>query len=128
MARESMTLDALEQGKDAIIASVECGEASLRKHILDMGLTPGTEVTFVKCAPMGDPMEVRLRGYELTLRKEDAAHIYVRDVHDAHDVRRVNPEQMQTDHPGKGESRSFRPRATGRVHSGRCPAHLCARR
>ena len=66
MARESMTLDALEQGKDAIIASVECGEASLRKHILDMGLTPGTEVTFVKCAPMGDPMEVRLRGYELT--------------------------------------------------------------
>ena len=63
MARENMTLDALGQGKDAIIASVECEEASLRKHILDMGLTPGTEVTFVKCAPMGDPMEVRLRGY-----------------------------------------------------------------
>ncbi len=121
MARESMTLDALEQGKDAIIASVECGEASLRKHILDMGLTPGTEVTFVKCAPMGDPMEVRLRGYELTLRKEDAAHIYVRDVHDAHDVRRVNPEQMWTDHPGKGESRPFRPRATGRIHTDDAP-------
>ena len=107
MARENMTLDVLGQGKDAIIASVECEEVSLRKHILDMGLTPGTEVTFVKCAPMGDPMEVRLRGYELTLRKEDAAHIYVRDVHDAHDVRRVNPGQAQTDHPGKGESRSF---------------------
>ena len=121
MARENMTLDALGQGKDAIIASVECEEASLRKHILDMGLTPGTEVTFVKCAPMGDPMEVRLRGYELTLRKEDAAHIYVRDVHDAHDVRRVNPGQTQTDHPGKGESRSFRPRATGRVHADDAP-------
>lgn len=121
MTRENMTLDALGQGKDAIIASVECEEASLRKHILDMGLTPGTEVTFVKCAPMGDPMEVRLRGYELTLRKEDAAHIYVRDVHDAHDVRRVNPGQTQTDHPGKGESRSFRPRATGRVHADDAP-------
>lgn len=121
MARENMTLDVLGQGKDAIIASVECEEVSLRKHILDMGLTPGTEVTFVKCAPMGDPMEVRLRGYELTLRKEDAAHIYVRDVHDAHDVRRVNPGQAQTDHPGKGESRSFRPRATGRVHADDAP-------
>ena len=121
MARENMTLDVLGQGKDAIIASVECEEVSLRKHILDMGLTPGTEVTFVKCAPMGDPMEVRLRGYELTLRKEDAAHIYVRDVHDAHDVRRVNPGQAQTAHPGKGESRSFRPRATGRVHADDAP-------
>lgn len=121
MARNNMTLDALEQGKDAIIASVECEEPSLRKHILDMGLTPGTEVTFVKCAPMGDPMEVRLRGYELTLRKEDAAYIFVRDVHDAHNVRRVNPGQTQTDHPGKGESRSFRPRATGRVHADGAP-------
>lgn len=121
MARNNMTLDALEQGKDAIIASVECEEPSLRKHILDMGLTPGTEVTFVKCAPMGDPMEVRLRGYELTLRKEDAAHIFVRDVHDAHNVRRINPEQTRTDHPGKGESRSFRPRATGRVHADGAP-------
>ena len=57
----------------------------------------------------------------LLLRKEDAAHIHVRDVHDAHDVRRVNPGQTQTDHPGKGESRSFRPRATGRVHADDAP-------
>ncbi|MDO5043234.1 MAG: ferrous iron transport protein B [Slackia sp.] len=111
MTRADMTLDKVEQGKDAIIASVECAEASLRKHILDMGLTPGTEVTFVKCAPMGDPMEVRLRGYELTLRKEDAAHIVVRDIHDAHNLRRANPQQRDTAHPGKGESKAFRPRA-----------------
>ena len=116
MAR-GMTLDKVEQGKDAVIASVECAEPSLRKHILDMGLTPSTEVTFVKCAPMGDPMEVRLRGYELTLRKEDAAHIAVRDVHDAHDLRRVNPDQRETAHPGKGESKTFRPRGQGRVKS-----------
>ena len=80
MAGAMMTLDGIAQGQDAIIASVDCVEPSLRKHILDMGLTPGTEVTFVKCAPMGDPMEVRLRGYELTLRKEDAAHIKVASI------------------------------------------------
>ena len=66
-----MTLDKLEVGKDAVIQAVRCQEPSLRKHILDMGLTPGTEVTLVKIAPMGDPIEVRVRGYELTLRKDD---------------------------------------------------------
>lgn len=121
MARGMMTLDAITQGQDAIIASVDCVEPSLRKHILDMGLTPGTEVTFVKCAPMGDPMEVRLRGYELTLRKEDAAHIKVRDVHAAHNLRRVNPAQRDTVHPGRGESKSFRPRAGERAKAADSP-------
>ena len=121
MAGAMMTLDGIVQGQDAIIASVDCVEPSLRKHILDMGLTPGTEVTFVKCAPMGDPMEVRLRGYELTLRKEDAAHIKVRDVHAAHNLRRVNPAQRDTVHPGKGESKSFRPRAGERAKAADAP-------
>ena len=121
MAGATMTLDRIAQGQDAIIASVDCVEPSLRKHILDMGLTPGTEVTFVKCAPMGDPMEVRLRGYELTLRKEDAAHIKVRDVHAAHNLRRVNPAQRDTVHPGKGESKSFRPRAGERAKAADAP-------
>lgn len=121
MARATMTLDRIEQGQDAVIASVDCVEPSLRKHILDMGLTPGTEVTFVKCAPMGDPMEVRLRGYELTLRKEDAAHIKVRDIHAAHNLRRVNPAQRDTVHPGKGESKSFRPRAGERAKAADAP-------
>ena len=65
-----MRLDELEIGKDAIIASVESDDAALRQHILDMGLTPGTEVTMMKLAPMGDPMEIRLRGYELTLDRK----------------------------------------------------------
>ena len=67
-----MTLDELEIGKDAIISSVNCADQALRRHILDMGLTPGTEVTLVKVAPMGDPMQLLVRGYELTLRKDEA--------------------------------------------------------
>ena len=70
-----MTLDELKPGQDAYIAAVKCEEPSLRKHILDMGLTPGTEVTMVKAAPLGDPLELRLRGYALTLRKADAQQI-----------------------------------------------------
>ena len=79
-----MTLDELKPGQDAYIAAVKCEEPSLRKHILDMGLTPGTEVTMVKAAPLGDPLELRLRGYELTLRKADAAMVQLSDVHSAH--------------------------------------------
>ena len=78
----SVTLDKLSVGKCARITSVDGGEISLRKHILDMGLTPGTEVTLVKTAPMGDPIELRVRGYELTLRKADAAKIGISDVGD----------------------------------------------
>ncbi|MDD5794405.1 MAG: FeoA family protein, partial [Clostridiales bacterium] len=59
-----MDLSQLPIGKSAIIESVNCEEISLRKHILDMGLTPGTEVKLVKVAPMGDPLEIRVRGYE----------------------------------------------------------------
>ena len=77
------TLDTLEPGKDAVIAAVKCADVALRKHILDMGLTPGTEVMLVKRAPMGDPIELRLRGYELTLRNDDASHIELTDVHEA---------------------------------------------
>lgn len=79
-----MTLDQLKIGHDAYIQSVDCTEISLRKHILDMGLTPGTEVTLVKTAPMGDPMEFEVRGYELTMRKADAACITISDEHSAH--------------------------------------------
>ena len=98
-----MTLDKLEVGMDAIIKSVDCDEVSLRKHILDMGLTPGTEVTLVKVAPMGDPLELRVRGYELTLRKDDAARIELTDIHDAHEYRRNNERRTQVNHPGVGE-------------------------
>ena len=98
-----MTLDELEIGKDAIVASVDCDDASLRQHIFDMGLTPGIEVTMIKLAPMGDPMEIRLRGYELTLRRADAARVALENIHDAHDNPRKNPEASQVAHPALGE-------------------------
>lgn len=69
-----MTLDKLAIGNTAIIKSVG-GEGSLRLRLLDMGLIPRTAVTMRKIAPMGDPIEIMVRGYELTIRKEDAAYI-----------------------------------------------------
>ena len=69
-----MTLAELKIGQSAKILAVN-GEGALRRRLLDMGLTPRTEVMVRKVAPMGDPIEVHLRGYELTLRKEDAQRI-----------------------------------------------------
>ncbi len=71
-----MTLDKLEIGKTAVISKVG-GEGELRCRLLDMGLIPKTKIIVVKVAPMGDPLELRLRGYELTIRKEDAENIEV---------------------------------------------------
>ena len=67
-----MTLEELEVGGTAVITHVG-GEGALRCRLLDMGLIPRTRVEVRKVAPMGDPIEIRLRGYELTIRKEDAA-------------------------------------------------------
>ncbi len=69
-----MTLDQLPVGQSAVIASVN-GEGPLRLRLLDMGLTPKTWVQVQKIAPMGDPMEIQVRGYELTLRLESARQI-----------------------------------------------------
>ena len=71
-----MTLKELAIGESAVIVSVG-GEGALRQHFLDMGVIPGAEVTLVKYAPMGDPMELRIHGYELTLRLADAQQIEV---------------------------------------------------
>lgn len=71
-----MTLDELAIGKTATIKNVG-GEGALRCRLLDMGLIPRTSVEVRKVAPMGDPIEIRLRGYELTIRKEDARKIEV---------------------------------------------------
>ena len=79
--QEITTLDKLKTGEDAIIQAIECEDKALRSHILDMGLTPGVEVTLIKTAPMGNPLEIRLRGYELTIRKEDAAKIKIENIH-----------------------------------------------
>lgn len=71
-----MTLKELQVGKTATILSVG-GNGALRQHFLDMGLIQGTEVTIVKYAPMGDPVEIRIHGYELTIRLEDAGQIEI---------------------------------------------------
>ena len=105
-----MKLDELEIGKGAIIASVASDDVALHQHILDMGLTPGTEVTMMKYAPMGDPMEIRLRGYELTLRRDTAARIELVDVHDTDTVARHAPQTGSVAHPALGEG--YHPRRT----------------
>ena len=69
-----MTLDQLKVGQSGVIAQVG-GEGALRRRLLDMGLTPKTKVMVRKKAPLGDPIELHLRGYELTIRQEDAAKI-----------------------------------------------------
>ncbi len=71
-----MTLDTLKPGESGTIVSVG-GNGALRRHLLDMGLTPKTKIHVRKVAPMGDPIELFLRSYVLTLRKEDAANIVV---------------------------------------------------
>ena len=76
MGAEKMTLDELHIGDSGVIATVG-GEGALRRRLLDMGLTPKTRVTVRKMAPMGDPIEIRVRGYELTLRVEEAQKIEV---------------------------------------------------
>ena len=72
-----MTINDLTLGLSAVITAVG-GEGALRCRLLDMGLTPHARVTLQKIAPMGDPIQIQVRGYELTLRREDAARIEVR--------------------------------------------------
>ena len=76
-----MTLDELKVGESAVISAVG-GDGALRCRLLDMGLTPRTRVTMQKIAPMGDPVEIRVRGYELTLRVEDARKIELKGAAD----------------------------------------------
>lgn len=100
-----MTLRELKTGETCIIDSVG-GEGALRQHFLDMGVIPGVEVTLVKLAPMGDPMELRIHGYELTLRLADAEKIEVIPVKEkkAEDVKdKEKDAQKHKHHPGLGE-------------------------
>ena len=80
-----MTLDQLAVGRRGIIKSVG-GQGALRRRLLDMGLTPKTSIMVRKTAPMGDPIELHLRGYELTLRRIDARNIGIEEVEDC-DIR-----------------------------------------
>lgn len=97
-----MTLKDLNIGESAVITAVG-GEGALRQHFLDMGLIPGEEVTLVKFAPMGDPMELSIHGYELTLRLDDAARIGV-TLAKAPAVKKAAAEsEKPVEHPGLGE-------------------------
>lgn len=104
-----MKLSELAIGKDAFITSVETRDITLRKHILEMGLTPGVEVSMLKTAPLGDPLEILVRGYNLTIRKSEAENINISDVHETADAGLTDEEKKAyinaTVHPNLGEER-----------------------
>lgn len=101
-----MTLKDLEIGKSAMITAVG-GEGALRQHFLDMGVIPGAEITLVKYAPMGDPMELRIHGYELTLRLADAEKIEIEKkkaaVKTPEEKTDTRENRKKVEHPGLGE-------------------------
>ena len=97
-----MTLKDLNIGETAVITAVG-GEGALRQHFLDMGLIPGEEVTLVKFAPMGDPMELSIHGYELTLRLDDAARIGVTLAKAPAAKKAAAESEKPVEHPGLGE-------------------------
>lgn len=112
-----MTLDELQIGDSAQILKVG-GEGALRQHILDMGVIPGTRITMVKYAPMGDPIQLRVHGYELTLRLADAKNIEVQPVTDKEDANEVKSQntgaskgKAHKEHPGLGEGGRFHVKA-----------------
>ena len=119
-----MTLNELHPGQSAVVDTVG-GEGSLRQHFLDMGVIPGAEITLVKYAPMGDPIEFRIHGYELTLRLDDAKKITVHmpgktvedhgaQGHPGSDSRqKEGGKKEKTAHPGLGEEGKFHPKGSG---------------
>lgn len=98
-----MKLDNLAIGKSAVIVSVG-GTGALRQHFLDMGLIQGVEITMVKYAPMGDPIEIKIHDFELTLRKEDAQKIEVKEITKKEALKNENIIFKYKKHPGYGES------------------------
>lgn len=109
-----MTLKELPIGKEATVISVG-GEGALRQHFLDMGVIPGAEVTMIKYAPMGDPVELMIQGYELTLRLADAEKIEIGNVHEVNvqdaDATLHNSPKKKTSHPGLGEGGKYHVKA-----------------
>lgn len=113
-----MTLAELKKGQGAKICAVG-GEGALRQHFLDMGIIPGTEITYMKAAPMGDPIEFRVWGYELTLRVSEAEKIQIVQVTDAKKERDNIPDSRKKDepslHPGLGEMGIYHVKQRGEV-------------
>lgn len=107
-----MTLQELEIGQSAVIKAVG-GEGALRQHFLDMGMIPGAEVTVVKFAPMGDPMELQVHGYELTLRLADAGQIEVEMISERTRKHERNVSVNRSVHPGLGEDGKYHVKGDG---------------
>ncbi len=111
---ESMTLKNVKVGSSATVEAVG-GTGALRQHLLDMGVIPGAELTVMKLAPMGDPMQIRIHGYELTLRLADAENITVTLAEGAKPEaeQERNAPRRKPDHPGLGETGKFHPKGSG---------------
>ena len=107
-----MTLEHLRPGQSARVVTVG-GEGALRQHFLDMGIIPGASVRVMKLAPLGDPMELRIHGYELTLRLADAAKIEISDPTDKAEAPRAPRRAEKQEHPGLGEEGKFHPKGSG---------------
>ena len=107
-----MTLKDLKIGDKALVTQVG-GAGALRQHLLDMGIIPGTKVSIVKFAPMGDPMEINIRGYELTLRLADAAQIEVEPVEEGASLKKSRIGRKK-EHPGLGEGGKFHPKGSNK--------------
>ncbi|MBR3108358.1 MAG: ferrous iron transport protein B [Clostridia bacterium] len=107
-----MTLKDLKPGQTVRIITVG-GEGALRQHFLDMGVIPGAEATLVKLAPLGDPMELRIHGYELTLRLADAEKITAEPVKETAASEGTNSRKRRIAHPGLGEEGKFHPKGSG---------------
>ena len=94
------TLEALAPGQSGTISSVGGSDGAVKRRLIDMGLTPGTSVHVKKIAPFGDPIEVRIRGYELSLRKTDAANIFLTET----PIRKRERRSAKTSYPQIGRA------------------------
>lgn len=108
----TITLNSLSVGQSATVQVVG-GSGALRQHFLDMGLIPEATVTLVKRAPMGDPIEVRIRSYELTLRVAEACEIWVKDIREGEPIQANSLRSFEIDHPGYSEKGT--PHVSGRT-------------
>ena len=107
-----LKLSELKTGESAVIQNVG-GQGELRQHFLDMGIIPGAEVTLVKFAPMGDPMELQIHGYELTLRLEEAEKIQIQKISERSNKHERIQKIHTSNHPGLGEDGKYHLKGDG---------------
>ena len=121
-----MKLNEMKIGSSAVITAVG-GDGSLRQHFLDMGVIPGATVTLTKYAPMGDPMELRIHGYELTMRIDDAKKVEIKPSNGEQDETRPDygDGRRRVEHPGLGEGGRYHVPAYRSAAEGDS-AYLCA--